>query len=251
MFPGTISEEIDNERLNDPNMKEGNERFYLYPQGLYSGLMISKQDLKFNKPDNIGEETYKYEWLRTYLAILNKLLIDLGSVCSCSKMTTTEDWQFLCMVRAGKKGNECWEIDYCRHNLEAFQNILSDRTYYPDRTSTKRKGVVVFPQMFKNIHRIIAHTYYQHKDIFNKYEEKYHLNERFLLFSRRVIKNAGSGMETSSINSTRTINLSVFSAKMHDKNISVPEIKSQKEISKIQKQPVCEFYNDCFAWLYT
>jgi hypothetical protein len=59
MLPGTTSEEIDNELLNDPNMKEGNERFYIYPQGLYIGLMISKQDLKFDKPDNIGECTYK------------------------------------------------------------------------------------------------------------------------------------------------------------------------------------------------
>jgi hypothetical protein len=39
MLPGTTSEEIDNVRLNDPNLKEGNERFYIYPQGLYSGLI--------------------------------------------------------------------------------------------------------------------------------------------------------------------------------------------------------------------
>jgi hypothetical protein len=31
MLPGMISEEIDNELLNDPNMKEGNEQFYIYP----------------------------------------------------------------------------------------------------------------------------------------------------------------------------------------------------------------------------
>jgi hypothetical protein len=59
MLPGTTSEEIDDVRLNDLNLKEGNERFYLYPQALYSGLMLSKQDLKFDKPDNIGEGTYK------------------------------------------------------------------------------------------------------------------------------------------------------------------------------------------------
>jgi hypothetical protein len=70
-------EEIDNELINDPNVKEGNECFYLYPQALYSGLMLSKQDLKFDRPDNIGEETYIYEWLRTYTVILNKLLVEL------------------------------------------------------------------------------------------------------------------------------------------------------------------------------
>jgi hypothetical protein len=61
MLPGTTSEEIDDARLNDQNLKEGNEKFGLYPQGLYFGLMLSKQDLKFDKPGNIGEGTYQYE----------------------------------------------------------------------------------------------------------------------------------------------------------------------------------------------
>jgi hypothetical protein len=59
MLPGTTSEDIDNVRLNDPNLKEGNEKFYLYPQAFYSGLMLSKQDLKFDKHDKIGEGTYQ------------------------------------------------------------------------------------------------------------------------------------------------------------------------------------------------
>jgi hypothetical protein len=101
MLPRMISEEIDNARLNDPNMKEGNESFYIYPQALYSGLMLSKQDLKFDKPDKIGEGTYKYEWIITYLAILNKLLIDLGKECTCKKMIATKDWEFRCMAHPG------------------------------------------------------------------------------------------------------------------------------------------------------
>jgi hypothetical protein len=51
--------------------------------------MLSKQDLKFEKPDYMSEDTYKYEWLRTYTAMLNQLLVDLGNVCdsmSCLKM---------------------------------------------------------------------------------------------------------------------------------------------------------------------
>jgi hypothetical protein len=52
IIPGTTSKQIDNEIINDPNMKEGNEHFYIYPQELYTRLLMSKQDLKFNKPDN-------------------------------------------------------------------------------------------------------------------------------------------------------------------------------------------------------
>jgi hypothetical protein len=71
IITGTTSEEIDNDIINDPNAKEGNERFYIYPQELYTKLLISKQNLKFNEPINMGEETNKYEWLRTYTPILN------------------------------------------------------------------------------------------------------------------------------------------------------------------------------------
>jgi hypothetical protein len=185
MLPGTTSEEIDDARLNDPNLKEGNERFYLYPQGLYSGLMLSKRDLKFDKPDSIGEGTYKYEWLITYTTILNQLLLDLGMVCTCSKMIATKEWEFRCMVHPGKNRFECCPVDYYRHNLEAFQSFLTNNSFYPDRSDITGKGPLAFPQIFKVIHRMIAHIYYNHKDLFNKYEEKYRLNERFLLFCRK------------------------------------------------------------------
>jgi hypothetical protein len=96
MLPGRTSEEIDDARLNNPNLKEGNERFYIYPQELYTRLLISKQDLKFDKTNWMGEETYKYEWLGTYTAILNQLLVDLGKECICKKRIAGPDLEFLC-----------------------------------------------------------------------------------------------------------------------------------------------------------
>jgi hypothetical protein len=39
IFPGTSSEEIDNIIENDSDIKEGNERKYLYPQYLYELLL--------------------------------------------------------------------------------------------------------------------------------------------------------------------------------------------------------------------
>jgi hypothetical protein len=185
MLLGTTSEEINNDLLNDPNMKEGNERFYLYPQGLYSGLIISKQDLKFDKPDNISEDTYKYEWLITYLAILNQLLVDLRKECTCKKMIATSDWEFGCMVHPGKNGFECCPVDYFIHNLDTFQTLLTNPSFYPDKSDIQRKGVLAFPSIFKRIHRMIAHIYHHHKNLFNKYEEKYRLNDRFLLFCKK------------------------------------------------------------------
>jgi hypothetical protein len=185
MLPGTTSEEIDNILLNDSNMKEGNERFYIYPQELYTRLLISKQDLKFEKPNLMGEDIYKYKWLRTYTAIVNQLLVDLGNLCSCPKITAGPDWEFLCIVHGGKKGMQYCPVNNCAHNLESFQTLLTDRFFYWDRGDIKGKTVQAFLQMFKNIHRMIAYTYYSHKVIFNKYEQKYRLNERFLFFCKK------------------------------------------------------------------
>jgi hypothetical protein len=99
-------------------------------------------------------------------------------------MTAGQDWEFLCVLH-GKKGTHCCPVDYCVHNLETIQNLLSDRTYFCFKRDIKGRSVLALPQMFKNIHRMIAHTCYYHKDVFNKYEEKYHLNERLVFFCKK------------------------------------------------------------------
>jgi hypothetical protein len=119
------------------------------------------------------------------MTILNELLVDLGKECTCKKMTATEDWEFRCMVHINKNGCECCPVDYFTHNLDTFQTLLANRSFFPDRTNIIGKGPLAFPQMFNNIHRMIAHIYHHHKDLFNKYEEKYRLNERFLLFYKK------------------------------------------------------------------
>jgi hypothetical protein len=110
IIPGTTSKKIDNELINDPNVKDVNELYYLYPEELYTRVLINKQDLKF-----------EYKWLRMYTAILNELLVDLGKECICKKMTATSDLEFRCMVHPGKNGCECCPVDYCIHNLEMFK----------------------------------------------------------------------------------------------------------------------------------
>jgi hypothetical protein len=77
-IPGTTSEEINNELINNLNVKEGNKQWYLYQQELYTQLLISKEDVKLEKPDHISLESYKYESFRTYIVILNQLLLNMG-----------------------------------------------------------------------------------------------------------------------------------------------------------------------------
>jgi hypothetical protein len=100
-------------------------------------------------------------------------------------MATTSDWEFRCMVHPNKNGFECCAVDYCIHNLDTFQCLQGNKSFYPDRTDIQGRSVLAFPRMFKVMHRMIAHIYHNHKDLFNKYEEKYHLNEKFLLFCKK------------------------------------------------------------------
>jgi hypothetical protein len=92
----------------------------------------------------MGEETFKYEWLLTYTAILDELLVDLGKECTCKKMTATSDWEFRCMVHPPKSGLDCCPTDYFTHNLESFQNLLNHRSFYCDRSDIKGRSVLVF-----------------------------------------------------------------------------------------------------------
>jgi hypothetical protein len=52
--------------------------------------------------------------------------------------------------------------------------------------------------MFKTFHRIIAHVYHHHKDLFNKYENKCRLNERQILFCTKKKKVLGRITDSSS-----------------------------------------------------
>jgi hypothetical protein len=61
ILPGTSSDDIDNFIENDSNVREGNERKYLYPQYLYE-LLLQRKDIniEIKKPNNIGIKEYNY-----------------------------------------------------------------------------------------------------------------------------------------------------------------------------------------------
>jgi hypothetical protein len=99
-------------------------------------------------------------------------------------MTAVLEWEFLCVLH-GEKGKQRCPANYCIPNLESVQSLLIDYFFFYDRGDIKGKSVLAFPQIFKNIYRMIVHTFYSHKDIINKYEEKYHLKERYIFFCEK------------------------------------------------------------------
>ena len=66
-------------------------------------------------PDTQDEGVWKYEHLRQFCMELNGLAVKLQGDCkpdTCSQMTATEQWIFLCA--AHKTPKECPAIDYTR-----------------------------------------------------------------------------------------------------------------------------------------
>lgn len=67
---------------------------------------------------------------------LNGLAVRLQSEChpeTCTQMTATEQWIFLCA--AHKTPKECPAIDYTRHTLDGAACLLNSNKYFPSRCS--------------------------------------------------------------------------------------------------------------------
>lgn len=71
---------------------------------------------------------------RQFCMELNGLAVELQNEClpdTCSQMTSTEQWIFLCA--AHKTPKECPAIDYTRHTLDGAACLLNSNKYFPSR----------------------------------------------------------------------------------------------------------------------
>jgi hypothetical protein len=91
IIPGSSSKQITDNSENNPNIKEGYEDYFTYPQNLYT-LLLQKKDvnIEFTKPPEINIKTYNYEWTRTFELFFIQLFIKLLEECNestCPDMT--------------------------------------------------------------------------------------------------------------------------------------------------------------------
>jgi len=126
---------------------------------------------------------WKYEHLRQFSMELNGLAVALQTQCqpeTCTQMTATEQWIFLCA--AHKTPKECPAIDYTRHTLDGAACLLNSNKYFPSRVSIKESSVAKLGSVCRRVYRIFSHAYYHHREIFDSFEEKTHLCRRFTVF---------------------------------------------------------------------
>ncbi|KAM5266821.1 MOB-like protein phocein isoform 2-T2 [Hipposideros larvatus] len=131
----------------------------------------SNIDKILEPPEGQDEGVWKYEHLRQFCLELNGLAVKLQSEChpdTCTQMTATEQWIFLCA--AHKTPKECPAIDYTRHTLDGAACLLNSNKYFPSRVSIKESSVAKLGSVCRRIYRIFSHAYFHHRQIFDEYE---------------------------------------------------------------------------------
>ncbi|CAH2093776.1 unnamed protein product [Euphydryas editha] len=134
-------------------------------------------------PEAQDEGVWKYEHLRQFCMELNGLAVRLQSECkpeTCTQMTATEQWIFLCA--AHKTPKECPAIDYTRHTLDGAACLLNSNKYFPSRVSIKESSVAKLGSVCRRVYRIFSHAYFHHRAIFDAFEKETHLCKRFTEF---------------------------------------------------------------------
>ena len=150
----------------------------------------SDVDHILSAPETQDEGVWKYEHLRQFCMELNGLAVKLQSECkpeTCSQMTATEQWIFLCA--AHKTPKECPAIDYTRcgifssislqkslkerhfldshfclrHTLDGAACLLNSNKYFPSRVSIKESSVAKLGSVCRRVYRIFSHAYFHHR----------------------------------------------------------------------------------------
>ncbi len=126
-------------------------------------------------PPGIDRTLWLYELCRFLISQCNTLIVGFlfdtppCSASTCPEMRASE-WQFLCAVHEQPKS--CCAIDYCCHTLDWAANVVSDQKIFPSRfvilndTHSKNVGLKNLVNVFRRLHRIFAHAWFQHRSVF-------------------------------------------------------------------------------------
>ncbi|KAL2267634.1 hypothetical protein VTJ83DRAFT_4911 [Remersonia thermophila] len=124
-------------------------------------------------PPGTDKTLWLYELCRFLIAQCNTLIVGfLFDTPACSAATCPEmragEWQFLCAVHDAPKS--CCAIDYCCHTLDWAANVVTNPKIFPSRfvvdPHDKNTAIKNLVNIFRRLHRIFAHAWFQHRGVF-------------------------------------------------------------------------------------
>ncbi|CAD5221000.1 unnamed protein product [Bursaphelenchus xylophilus] len=134
-------------------------------------------------PKGVDEGVWKYEHLRQFCMELNGLAVLLQEECTqetCASMNATQSWIFLCASHKNPK--ECAAIEYTMHTLDGASALLNSNRYFPSRVTLKDASLMKIGSVCRRVYRIFAHAYFEHRKLFDQFEEETCLCRRFTKF---------------------------------------------------------------------
>lgn len=126
-------------------------------------------------PASIDRTLWLYELCRFLIAQCNSLIVGFlfdtppCSAATCPEMRASE-WQFLCAVH--DQPRSCCAIDYCCHTLDWAANVVTNPKIFPSRfvalseAHDRGAGLKNLVNVFRRLHRIFAHAWFQHRGVF-------------------------------------------------------------------------------------
>ncbi|EPE08694.1 mob1 family protein [Ophiostoma piceae UAMH 11346] len=125
-------------------------------------------------PVGTDRTLWLYELCRFLIAQCNSLIIGFlfdtppCSAATCPEMRASE-WQFLCAVH--EQPRSCCAIDYCCHTLDWAANVVTNPKIFPSRFAfadqhDKNAATKNLINVFRRLHRIFAHAWFQHRGVF-------------------------------------------------------------------------------------
>ncbi|KAK0643614.1 Mob1/phocein [Cercophora newfieldiana] len=124
-------------------------------------------------PQGIDKTLWLYELCRFLVGQCNSLIVGFlfdtppCSAATCPEMRASE-WQFLCAVHDAPKS--CCAIDYCCHTLDWAANVVTNPKIFPSRfvvdAHDRAMAIKNLINVFRRLHRIFAHAWFQHRVVF-------------------------------------------------------------------------------------
>ena len=139
-------------------------------------------------------EQFLLESMKIYLIDIGYLIVYMSEECninSCPKMQATKKFRYRCSAHKGGP-RDCCAIRYSIHILDHFSNLLTSKKYSNINNINKNILKQDLNNLCRRVYRIFAHAFYHHKLIFNKFESKYFLCTRFIMFFQkyRIVSNS-------------------------------------------------------------
>jgi hypothetical protein len=148
-------------------------------------------------PPGTDRTLWLYELCRLLIGQCNSLIVGFlfdsppCSAATCPEMRASE-WQFLCAVHESPKS--CCAIDYCCHTLDWAANVVTNPKIFPSRfvapdglggqggagagagavgggggghgSGDRGAALKNLVNVFRRLHRIFAHAWFQHRGVF-------------------------------------------------------------------------------------